>query len=357
MPFSPAKQILNTRLQFQREYARAVKLYQHIQQPERYSPEALREEIQNTIINNTLKNTLLQDLDRGFHSGMAQELEQYFNLASQLPVLSTSTGLDEAFAQAVKGYFKDHPRKPSWHLREIIQFGGMRAIKAKFSQLMKMYPLESAAAINNLEPEEAKELLALYDRAEALNEQIKQFIAKDSPTPQEYEAILEPLREMYRLHEKLLTFANNSRSVKSTLETYRNLLDDMEAFVAANHNAPLWKPLEERALFLRFELLVFGNQVNQFEEVIPILQKLYTITEMYPIQRMTEQETINFLQNFFKKEGFWPRSVQSRDFFDTRKDEPLLFEAMTYWKRNSPAFAQELNKLMFPEENNFPPFF
>jgi len=357
MTLSPTKRILNQHTQFQREYKRAAALYSRLQPGATVIPETLRAEINNTIINNTLKNTLLENMELGFISGMSLELEQYFNLADNFPVFSTSAGPDEAFAQAAKGYLTAHPHKPSWHLREIIKFGGMRAIKAGLSRALENYPLDAVAEFNGMTAEETKELLALYERAEILNERIKQFIAKDSFTLQDHEDILHTLREMHGLYAELLDFARNCRSVKFTLTIYQNLLNDMEAFIAVHHRAPLWQNTEERPLYTLFEPLVLGNKANQFEEIIPILTKLYAITETFPVKRLSERDALKNIQDFFNKEGFVPRSVQSREFFDTRTDEPMLFEAMTYWKKNSPAFAREIDKLVFPEENNFPPFF
>ncbi len=89
---SPTKHILNQRFQVQREYARAVALYQSLQAQPAVPPEKLRTQIQQTIINNTLRTSLLNNLDRGYFSGMTQDLEQYFNLTPKLPFFSTSGG-------------------------------------------------------------------------------------------------------------------------------------------------------------------------------------------------------------------------------------------------------------------------
>ncbi len=94
-----------------------------------------------------------------------------------------------------------------------------------------------------------------------------------------------------------------------------------------------------------------------FEEIVPTLTKLYEITEMYPVQRLPESDCLEYVQEFVQKQGFLPRSVKMRDFFDTRKDEPMLFEAMTYWESNSAGFRSKIQRLRTPGEDNFPQFY
>lgn len=356
LSFSPTKHILNQRFQFQQEYGRALRLYKNLQE-RTLSPEKLREQTQQTIVNNTLRTSLLNQLDRGELSGMTQEMEQYFNLTPKLPFFSTSADPSESFAREARGYLMRHNHKPSWQLREVIKFGGMRTIRLELS--MDGVSPQQAALVHNLNEDEAKQLFALYERADMLNAKIKEFIAKETPTQQEDEDVLVTLRQMNDLYEELLAFAKNSTSVRTTVEIYNNLLADMEQFVAEHHRAPTWQDPLERPLYNLFEPLVFGgNQLNQFEEIIPILNKLYSLSETYPAKRLTEETTLQDIKAFHKKHGFFPRSVLIRDFFDTRTNEPMLVEAMSYWKRNSKAFADELNELMFPNEKNlFPPFF
>ena len=355
---SPTKHILNQRFQFKREYTRAVSLYQKLQVQPIVNPEAMREQIQQTIVNNTLRTSLLDKLDQGFISGMTQDLEQYFNLTPKLPIFSTSASPSESFALAARGYLTLHPQKPSWQLREVIKFGGMRSIKLDFSRSGANVPPQETALAHNLNADEAKQLFSLYEQAEKLNNKIKEFIAKEAPTPQEYEGVLDTLRQMNDLYEELLVFAKNSTSVQTTVEIYKNLLADMEKFVAEHHRAPVWIDPQERPLYLLFEPLVFNNQVNMFEEMLPIMTKLYELSETYPVKRMSEEDALENIKAFKEKYGFWPRSVKTRDYFDTRTKEPMLVEAREYWKQNSADFTKKLNELMFPHEKDFyPPYF
>lgn len=351
------KQILNQRFQFQREYKDALALHQYIQNFRPISRNVLRRQIQSTVINNTLRTSLLNHLNEEYFTGMEQELEQYFDLNSQFPFFSASRSPNEAFAHSVNEYLNTHLHKAPWQLREPLQFGGMRAIQLQISRHSETASPLEVAAKNGLNEAEAKRLFALYKQAEPLNKTIKEYIAKKTHTKQENKAFLTALSDLRQLYDELISFAKNSSSVRGTVEIYNNLLQEMNTFIAKNHRAPLWKNEDERALFLRFEPLVLANQANMFEEIVPTLTKLYEITEMYPVQRLPEADCLKYVQEFVQKQGFLPRSVKIRDFFDTRKDEPMLFEAMTYWESNSAGFRSKIQRLRTPGEDNFPQFY
>ena len=68
------KQILNQRFQFQREYKDALALHQYIQNFRPISRNVLRRRIQSTVINNTLRTSLLNQLNEEYFTGMEQEL-------------------------------------------------------------------------------------------------------------------------------------------------------------------------------------------------------------------------------------------------------------------------------------------
>lgn len=352
---SPFKQILNRRYKFHLEYKRAGELYHQLQNPA-FDPIRLRTEIENTIVNNTLRKSLIENLELGRLTSMSQDLDQYFLLSAELPVLSTTPGIRESFALSAQGYLTNHPHKPSWQLREVIKFGDKHKIEQQFER-WEDYPAKTIAGANGLEVEEYQQLLSMYSRADELNKTIKEYIAKTTHTEEENAAILATFREMYDLYDELVTFAQNSASVKNTVTIYKNLLTDMKAFVAEHNRAPIWQNEDERALYQLFEPLVFANQANQFEEIVPILNDLYALTEMYPVKRFSERDALKMVQNFHTKHGFLPRSVKTRDFFDLRPDEALTLEAMLYWKRNSPIFSREINNMRCPQEDFYPQYY
>lgn len=338
---TPAKQILNKHYQFTLEYQRAAQLYKQIRLPQ---PDAaqIRLGIERNIVNNTLRTSLLKNLERGNIAGMEQDLSQYFLLDEQGAISP------QAFAEGTNGYLLNHPHKPTWRLREAIKFGGQRSIEPPLLRDMTEFSPVNGSIKNGMEPEETQELLALYTRADELNQLIKAHLAKETPTEQETAAFLDALQELHVLYQELLAFARNTHSVQNTLKIYQTLLEDVEAVVAKHHRLPQNTNPEERELANAFEPLVFHNAANQFEEIIPILNKLYALTEAYPAQRFSQREAFLHIENFYTKNGFLPRSVQSRDFFDTRQQEALMFEALTYWTKNSAQFAQKINKLAHP---------
>lgn len=334
---TPAKQILNKHYQFVLESNRAAQLYKQLRLPQ-ISPAQIRQEIEQTIVNNTLRTSLLENLDRGDIAAMEQDLSQYFLLDPQ----------NMSFAQAANRYLQNHPHKPTWRLREAIQFGGKNSVEPPLLHDLNELSTQAASVKNTMTVDETQKLFSLYHRADELNAVIKAYIAQDTHTAQETSAFLDTLQEMQALYEELLAFARNSYSVQSTIQIYQKLLEDVEAVVAKHHRLPLITDPEERELALLFEPLVFHTLANQFEEIIPILTKLYELTEKYPANRFSEREAFFHIENFYNKHGFLPRSVQSRDFFDARTQEALLFEALTYWTQNSPAFVQKINKLVTP---------
>lgn len=338
---TPAKQILNKHYQFILEYRRASQLYRQLQMP-RLDVAQIRLGIERNIVNNTLRTSLLENLERGNIADMAIDLSQYFLLTPQ------GTISPQTFAEDTNGYLLSHPHKPTWRLREAIKFGGQRSIEPPLVRDMIALSPVNGSIKNGMELEETQKLLSLYDRANELNQLIKAHLAKETPTEQETAVFLDALQELHVLYEELLTFARNTHSVQNTIKIYQTLLEDVKAVVAKHHRLPLRTNPEERELANAFEPLVFHNSANQFEEIIPILNKLYALTEAYPAQRFSEREAYFHIENFYTKNGFLPRSVQSRDFFDARQQEALMFEALTYWTQNSAQFVQKINRLARP---------
>ncbi len=339
-----AKQILNRHYRFQLESSRAANLLQQLQTPA-FDPAQIRQIVDQTIVNNTLRTSLLENLDRENIAGMKQDLSQYFQLSVTEPF---SPAAREAFVADAGSYLQTHPLKPTWRLRETLQFGGMHDLRPRLmSDAIKMTP-QAASTKNGLELEETQQLFSLYDRAEDLSGIIKKYVGKTTHTDRETAAFSQALEEMHALYADLLTLAKNSRSVQNTIKIYETLLADTEAIVAKHHRLPVWDNPEERPLAQIFDPLLFNNQSNQFEEIIPILNKLYILTETYPAKRFPENEAFFHLKNFYDKHGFLPRSVHERDFFDARPQEALMFETLTYWTRHSASFVQKVNALVNP---------
>lgn len=353
---TPSKQILNLQFRYKREYNKAVLLYQKIQLAPTGSYKNLAMDIQNGIVNNTLRNILLENLQRENFASMQQDMEAYFHLTPQLPIFANSAAPAESFAYTAAGYLRRHPHKPSWRLREIISFGDMKHVKSDWEETLSN-PERALSSPENFPPQEEAVLTGLYQQAEEINGKIKDFIAKPQLTSTEHEEMVTLLRQAYLLYEELIQFAKNAPAVRETVEIYTQLTNEVEAFMKENHRAPEWKNPDERELANLFPVLVFQNRANEFEEMIPIMKKLYELTEKYPACRLSQRETLHFVKEFLKKHYHMPRSVRMRDFFDTKPDEAMLFEAMLYWQNASPEFNEKLLRLQTVQPEDLPPAF
>lgn len=352
---SPAKQILSLRTQFQQEYESSLRLYYTIQQSQKtHDISLLRETIEKTVVNNTLRKSLLSHLEANEFSSMEQEVEAYFHLTPRLPVFAYSSSPTESFAQQAAGYLSRHTHKPSWKLREIIKFGHIRTIKPKLDKALAQ---NGEIAFDGLTKEETQQLNELYSRAETANEQLRNFLFREKLSQSDREDLTVLLRQAYTGYENLLAFARNSQSVQNTLKIYTNLLADFEAFTAKHHRFPSWDIPEERMMLHLFNPLVFANQVNFFEEIQPVIIRLYRLTEQFPVTNSTERQTLDDLKKFVEKHGHQPRSVAHRTFTNTKPNEVLLYRDMLYWKEHSPAFAENLRELTFPAQTDTPPSF
>lgn len=356
LTLTPSKQILNFKFRYKREYQQATRLYHKIQQAPAINLQSLKTDINTQIRNNTLRSSLLSLLQIQNYSVMLQEMEEYFHLAPQLPFFAASAAPQESFAHAVQNYMKLHPHKPSWRLRETIQFGGMKHIKPALEETVSA-PEESVTALDNIPEQEKSVLTELYRQAEENNVVIKNFITKSQLTPAESEEMLAALRKSYLLYEELINFAQNAPAVRDTVEIYTQLAKETEEFMLQHRRAPSWENPEERELANLFPVLVFHNQANMFEEMIPIMNKLYTLTEQYPTRRLSAAETLRYVEDFLNKYHHMPRSVHIRDFFDTKPDEALLYEAMLYWRHADPTFGEKLIQMEHPTWQNRPPSF
>ncbi len=357
MTLTPPKKILNLHLQYKREYHEAVLLYNKIQHAGSFSATLLEKDIDHFIINNTLKHSLLEHLREGNFSSMQQEMEEYFHLTPFLPFFANSAAPQESFAYTVSAYLRNHPHKPSWPLREVLKFGDMRRLKPDLEESFA-HPETAALARPNLTEAEAADLMAMYQQAEEVNATIRNLIAKETLTRAENEELVDALRTSYTLYEQLIQFARNSASVRETLDIYKQLVAKTEAFMIQHKRAPQWENPEERELANLFPVLAFHNSGNLFEEMIPIMKRLYELSERYPAKRMKEADALHQTQLFVQKHNHLPRPIQHRTVFDTKPDEAILVEAILYWKQASPAFTKELNKLYpHPESSDTPPSF
>ncbi len=112
---STAKQMLNARANYLAEVRDAGRLYQLIETSSSFADKTfLRREIENTIVNNTLRQTLLDHLEKGYSASMLQELADYYHLSPKyMPVFTFSLAPADTFVMGVLDYLKKHPHKPN----------------------------------------------------------------------------------------------------------------------------------------------------------------------------------------------------------------------------------------------------
>lgn len=354
---SPTKRILNLHLNYKQEYNKAVLLYNKIQHASSFSPNLLEKDINRFIVNNTLRTSLLEHLKEGHLSSMQQEMEEYFHLTPFLPFFSNSAAPQESFAYTVSDYLRNHPHKPSWPLREVLKFGDMRRLKPDLEESFAL-PEMAEWLRPRLTDAEAAELMGMYQQAEEVNTEIRDLIAKETLTPAENEQLVSALRKSYTLYTQLIQFARNSISVRETLDIYKQLVAQTEAFMIQNQRAPQWENPKERELSNLFMVLTFHNSGNLFEEMIPIMKRLYELSERYPAKRMRATDVLRHTQLFVQEHNHFPRSIQSRAVLDTKPDEAILMEAILYWEKADPKFAERLNQL-HPQQKpqDIPPSF
>ncbi len=323
---SPAKTFLNNHLKYQEEVRRASMLYDQIRLSSIGSLPApdLRQNIQSTIINQTLRTSLLRHLEMDDPVSMLNELEDYYHLApNYIPTFTNTTMPAESFAWNVLHYLRKHQHKPNWPLRHILRTEGID---------------------------------------DTLKEEIKRIVNAGAVEPGQYEAAHITLRTMYEQYIVLLEENSRAPEIQETVEIYKNLAEQLEDFVAAHRRLPNFSQtdIEERNLFNRLIVLAYDHQpANCFEQLIPHIEHIYKLLEQYPSAHFTETETIREITKFSQKYHEFPRGVYQRDIFNPRPQEPLLYESMLYWQRNSSKFRNFLRQLYRQQTGSgyYPPYF
>ncbi len=317
---SAAKKALNTRFIYTEEVQRASQMYQQIDRLNSLTPffKQLRKDIQENIVNHTLRTNLLRHLDQDNKKAMLNDLSDYYHLLPKyIPTFHASTDPAETFAWDALGYLRRNPHKPNWALRQVLKTPGVD---------------------------------------ELLKEEIRDMLKQDTLSLQGTDYMINLLRLAYQQYSQTLADMLHDPSVQETLSIYKQLTDEMEIFTNVHNRAPRWENEDERDLYNRFETLLYQNQANWFEPVIPYLEKLYMFAEEFALPRLDEATTLRDAERFLQKFGELPRSVRLRDFINQRPQEALLYEAMLYWKAHSPAFQDKISNLTTTQtEDPFPP--
>ncbi len=318
-----AKQILNARFIYTEEVRQASQMYQNISRLSLSNArqQALRKDIQENIINHTLRTNLLAHLDKNNKEAMLNDLAEYYHLLPKyIPTFNASTNPAETFAWDAISYLRTNPHKPNWALRQVLRTPEVDV---------------------------------------TLKQQIKKLLAKNAIPTQGIEEDVNALRKAYEQYTQTLASAQKDPSVEETINIYKQLGEELTMFATLHGRAPLWEVEEERDLYNRFETLLYQNRSNEFELIMPYLEKLYIFAENFPSARLDEATTLLDLEHFVKKYGELPQGVRLRDLMNQRPSEAFLYELMVYWKRHSSTFQDKINKWTFPqiEDPTYPSYY
>ena len=312
MTSTPAKRALNAQLKYHREIQQAGHLYERIQRTPLLSlrSQELQQDIEGTIVNKTLRKSLLAHLEKRYMSAMLTDLENYYHLAPDyFPTFYATMAPAARFARDALAYLQQHPYKPNWPLRYILKTEGM-------------------------DP--------------ALKKTIQNIVNKGIVPADQVDRVLQLLQTAYEQYQRILKDSATDENVEATVAIYKYLANELEAFTTENQRPPMFQRENEyeRDLFNLISVLVYHHESNIFEQVIPHLYRLYDLLERFPLPRYEEADTLRELTKFIEQYNDLPKGVHMRDILQPRPQEDMLYESILYWQRNSPAFQEQINNLI-----------
>ena len=182
-----AKQVLNARFIYAEEVRQASQMYQKINRLNSQARDfqALRKDIQENIINHTLRTNLLNHLKQNNKEAMLNDLAEYYHLLPKyVPTFNASTNPAETFAWDAIGYLRSNPHKPNWALRQVLKTPEVDA---------------------------------------TLKQQIQKLLAKNEIPMQGIEKDINTLRQAYEQYAETLAAAEKDPSVVETINIYKQL--------------------------------------------------------------------------------------------------------------------------------------
>lgn len=319
----PAKVVLSNRYRYLREIRSVSQLHDRISGVSSIwlNETQLRKDIERTIINKTLKQSLLTHLEQDHRIAILQELEDYYHLSpGYIPTFRAFTLPAETFARNALSYLQKHPHKPNWPLRHILKAEG-------------------------IDP--------------ALKQAIRKLIEQDKIPAEQTDQALKLFQAVYEQYNHLLKQSTQDPEVQLTVEIYKNLAEELEQFTQENNRPPKFQAESEyeRDLFNVVAVLAYHHETNCFEQVIPYINRVYEILEKFPSPKFTEEVTLQELKKFITTHHTFPQSVHLRDILNPRPSEDMLYESILYWKQHSPSFQKEVDALIPIQQKSYPPSF
>lgn len=308
---SPIKEVLNAETVFQKGYLPEIKNANRLLTriatmnskgmlfTDAAAMQKLEETINKTIVNDSLRQYLLEDLANQDYPALIKDLADYYtlsrNYAARLEIgyLSAQNAAD-AFAFAASSYLERHPHK----------------INLKWRRLMR-HPAVS----------------------KQLQESLQTFINKNSISNADLEMLQPLLKEAYLQHATALSALKSAPELQASAQVYQEYLDRLKDFVAKNNRLPLWNMVdeEERALAQELEVLILHDD-HILEPFNSLTTQIKEIINQYKIVPTPFEEVLPKIQDFYQKHHRLPQIYSNNP--QTAAEEIDLYEQYVYWELN-----------------------
>lgn len=310
------KELLCTHTTYNKNNDQAAELLRQIQAKALFphvktSNKPLLDQLRTFVKDPYLLSSLETSLSGNNYTSAMRDLANFYGLDSPLtPHLSrlsaTATPGENVFVNTVLDYITQHPHKVSLPLREVLKDPKV----APFKVIVENF----------------------IHRSDALTKQNKQYFA-------------ELLRDIYRIHNHALNQAYQSPEVKITVSYYNKALTELQDFVIKNRRSPRWDgPSAEKHLYNQLTVITHTNPFNLFVEALQPLHEIKSILQKYPAVTMTWEETLQQVEAFIQKHGFYPRSFDKTNGQTTEKELKLLDHVNHYVSQN-PLRIQTIQEL------------
>lgn len=174
--------------------------------------------------------------------------------------------------------------------------------------------------------------------ADAVKQPVKDFIAKESIPAAEQPALYKALEDLENAHIKAVTDAKQAPVIQEEIAFYKNLVDEMDAFHAQHHRAPMWNTLDkaEQNLYQRYMWVLQLDPSRLYSPVATYYKQLQNFNRIDELGYWTLEETLDMFEKFlYKTGGRYPQSLPH----DARLGavEKDLYNNLAYWRNKRAA--------------------
>ena len=314
---SPYKQFLNSRASYLKNTSNAFYLLmalraQAISWQNPPSPQIMSR-LHTFVKDPYLKQSIDKKLANNNSAGAMQDLSEFYGLPLTLQPGSLFNPMEnvnfaeDVFVTTTLNFLNRNPHKVPWQLRKMLK---VPQIGAKYKGI------------------------------------VNTILCEPTPfSPQTAQNFSTILRTVHSEYSQLLRQAYQSPEVQITISFYNQALNELEDFVAAHNRAPRWDgPIQERKLYNQLMVITRDNPYNQFTEALDPLQKIQRILIQYPANTLSWEETLEKVELFIQKNGFFPRSYEATG-GNTTEEELQLLDQVKYHTFHHPQLRNNLNAL------------